>query len=792
MALVAFGNVHHADSGTMHGISVVKEVPSIVAGGIQAFYKTRNALLAARNLHPSAEWFFKFDDDAYVYTYELVRRVNMQFSSEKPFYGGYPVVYNGIKFASGGAGYILSSSSLQVIKDCASSRNDDSTLRLTHPEYEDFTVGECMHKMGKVAFTYVQGMHPHHPYQMIRWDKNGHPSDRVLGRTPVESYMNPISYHYMQPAEILRMHDDVYLHGFPRMYSTGFPRTVHQFWEGPNKPALWISSCKTIHAIQGWEHLLWDRRMIASRFPVERVVGQLESDGLHGELINQDFFKGELNLLSDIFRHEALLLWGGMYLDADTFCFRPVNFLLEGVQHGDSQGFAFFEKDKDYFGGLIASGVMGTRAFSPLAVTLVAELLNSNWNDPPWISAGPMHLTRVVRKFMEQEHALPHYLSIKVFPSHLVYPYHHSNSHSRPEDIQGMMSQLISRGAVMDQMWSTTKTSYKNHSKQVHWRWAGAADSLYKVTMKRKPGSQLSWQEVYTRNHVVGTSTLARFGPRWVVAALHPSAGICNRIMHLLSTLSFALATGRVLLFDWVKVDRFTHEDAVEVVAHADFLDIFEDSVLDFSYERAKDQFSAGVSVEPGRTIGNDDTSFLGALSMGDLDVMYPESIIRIERYDWWAPLLDMNPLYNGSAHGNISFAELFKFLLKPKNNKHRNGKGSIGCDWMLQQRTRWDRQTAPIDSFIKCARDSSSSSSSGMSSPAGLKLLVTTDSAQTHQIVEGMNDENVEIGGPVGCRDSIQCDRDAISSMYRLSECKSAVLTAMSTFGSCIAGLSS
>ena len=67
------------------------------------------------------------------------------------------------------------------------------------------------------------------------------------------------------------------------------------------------------------------------------------------------------------------------------------------------------------------------------------------------------------------------------------------------------------------------------------------------------------------------SSTAAYSGQRrWVVAVIDPSAGMCNRAMHLASSLLFAVLTGRALLFDWhVQAPRRVVAAQIETIGHS-------------------------------------------------------------------------------------------------------------------------------------------------------------------------------------------------------------------------------
>lgn len=744
---------------------------SAVFGG--AFGTTKQAFAVALRSFPFASSFAKFDDDTYVYTRELIKKINLQSdeggtneiemnATSNGKYWGYPMKYNAqFVYASGGAGYVLNRRAAIQLYSCSPPSDIDV--------YEDVAVGYCMSK-GGIDLIDLVGLHPHHPYQMIRWDKFGHPSDRVRRKEILDGYMNPLSYHYMLPSEMIRMHDNIYLHGFPfkRSIQT-IPRIIHQFWEGDvNKmPNYWMHKCRDVHA--GWDHFVWNENLIRNRFPSgENHAGMLKYDGSNGELVNIDFYKNALekNLLSDIVRYEVLMFFGGLYIDADTECFRPIDALIQSKIKNE-QGFGFIERDLEYMGGLVASGVIGTFAFSPLSIVLVSELQAANWNEPPWVSAGPMYFTRILKLFKGKMNVLPPFWDVQILDSVHVYPYHHSD-----EKPLNLYHSLLQKGSVMDQKWGTTHGLYKHDG----WK---LDESSTKSSAKDIADDLPEMIRNYIDDiHLIGLSTLAKPRPRWVVAAVHPLAGMCNRMMHIISSLAFAMATGRVLLFDWNQEPANLHPNQREFTGHSNYEDIFKFPGVDFRLASAIQKFGFEGRELPQRVITDDQVEFLHALRWSDLDSVYPESIIRIERYDWWGAPLTSNELYRDYVFHNKSssnvFSTLFRFLFQPKIEAIPRR-----CDWLIQHRSKWERSTPGINAFIECG------GKNGMQR-YGENTLV---SDSEHEIPGNLK-EYISHVNEVGCRNGLECDISALKSIHSFSSCSHAVLTATSTFGACITGL--
>ena len=262
---------------------------------------------------------------------------------------------------------------------------------------------------------------------------------------------------------------------------------------------------------------------------------------------------------------------------------------------------------------------------------------------------------------------------------------------------------------------------------------------------------------------------------RWVVASLHPMAGMCNRITHVLSALALAIATGRTLLFDWDQVPLQLHVNGIENASHSAFQDLFLQPPIQPSYSRALRQWGITheQALEGSLRVDYDNERFLEDLRFGDLDSLYPHSTIFIERYDWWGAPLAHNPMYSAALDGLASpalFSTLFRFLFAPLAPPP-----PTPCRWLIQYRSVWERTTAPIEQFVQCAR------------AHGLKEGESVRAITDHPELPSSPLLTV---APRGCREGLECDRLAVATMYEHATCKHAVLTATSTFGTCIAGL--
>lgn len=743
------------------GAPVLEHVPlhaTVVTHVGDAWSKTLNAFREARRLYPKASYYSKFDDDSYVYSKNLHRRLFAE--PGKIRYGGYPLHSGGVIFASGGAGYSIHQSKMSVLEQCP-----DHGLS----EYEDMAMRKCL----EIDPADLVGAHPHHPWQMLRWDKEGHSEDHVRREEPDISYTEPLSYHYMSPDELERMHDDWHVVGFPSPKRTrGIPKIMHQFWVGTLRPPTFaVESCRDLHP--QWTHILWNDELIKARFPFGQLVNQAEYSRP----------RQELNLLSDIARYEFLLQFGGVYVDADTHCLQPLDFLWRDLYVDPSSnlndGFCVYESEERMSNveghQLVATGVLAMRPFSPTAMLLVKYLHKTDWTRQAWVSAGPLYATRLFKRFNSP---------LTYLPSRLFYPFHHLDK--RPSSADEVYQVLRDKGALMDQLWGTSHYSYPSDQASTT-----PAETLASMRGSVEIPAMMTTTRLdrllddYAKFHLRSLSPVNRQRPRWIVVPTEPAAGMCNRAMNLASALLLAVATRRTLLFDWDHVpSRRWYAEQTEEIGHSGYDTTFGPPRIMYSYAKALQYYGWSDSQAKNGAAILDwrHRDFLDALKTRDMDQAYPQSVLFIQRFDWWGPLLLANPVYRslfGETTRQEAFPILFRFLFPLKPEDAQIVESRPRCDWFVQIRRKWERHTATLDQFFRCATNH------GLSTTSVAYLLSDTS--------ESPRDSGlVSFDEGAYCRDGSQaCDRKTLRTMYTLARCtEGAVLTATSTFGACIAGL--
>ena len=158
-------------------------------------------------------------------------------------------------------------------------------------------------------------------------------------------------------------------------------KLIHQFWVGPAMPeafATFAAGWRRLHP--DWEYRLWgdgDLPPLRNRSLYDRAEELCPG------------FAGQLR--SDVVRYELLLEYGGVWVDTDFECFKPIDDLLEDVDC-----FAAWELQDDVANNAILGCEPGNAFMARLVENLPASVLSGRSKRPSKIS-GPHYLTAQYR-----------------------------------------------------------------------------------------------------------------------------------------------------------------------------------------------------------------------------------------------------------------------------------------------------------------------------------------------------------------------------------------------------------
>lgn len=223
------------------------------------------------------------------------------------------------------------------------------------------------------------------------------------------------------------------------------PKIIHQLWIGPLPPPIkYMNSWKEKHENDGFEYIYWNEI-------------ELEKRGFKPQLIDKVIEMEEINGKADILRWEILYEYGGVFVDADSYCMEPINYLVEkyeafaGYENEIVRGKGWCD-DKKYDDVLASTHPLiatGTMAFPPkhelprLAIEWIKnnETSVTKTKKRAWRTVGPGLLTRLYwSKKWDDIIILPSYYFLPVHASGHCY-----NGHGK---------------IYAHQEWGSTKQSY--------------------------------------------------------------------------------------------------------------------------------------------------------------------------------------------------------------------------------------------------------------------------------------------------------------------------------------------
>lgn len=203
------------------------------------------------------------------------------------------------------------------------------------------------------------------------------------------------------------------------------PKTIHQIWIGElPAPQDLIDSWRRLNP--GWDHFLWTSqhaRIASVRRANEATIETLALPDPAGgggwrnaaaiEAVRDHAAR------SDLMRYEILEAFGGVYVDADSECLRPLDEdLLDYVC------WATFENET-VRPGIITGAFMASVPGSSLMKELIRKApFRDLRGQPGWKSVGPMFLTEAATEHPE----------LSVLPSYLFTPEHYTRTASVGEE----------------------------------------------------------------------------------------------------------------------------------------------------------------------------------------------------------------------------------------------------------------------------------------------------------------------------------------------------------------------
>ena len=202
------------------------------------------------------------------------------------------------------------------------------------------------------------------------------------------------------------------------------PKKLHVIWVGDDslRPDNCIDTWRLHHP--DWEFRIWGNSDLDNRTWINKA---------HMNAMQ----KREWNGVADMMRWEILYEEGGVLVDADSVCLKPIDDWMLGLDV-----FACWENEL-VRPGLVAAGYVGATPKDPLMGQIIKDICVSPSviNDQAWRTVGPQRLTDTWQKYQ--------YSRLTVLPSHFFIPRHYTG-----------MAYAGSGVVYADQEWGSTRQNY--------------------------------------------------------------------------------------------------------------------------------------------------------------------------------------------------------------------------------------------------------------------------------------------------------------------------------------------
>lgn len=157
------------------------------------------------------------------------------------------------------------------------------------------------------------------------------------------------------------------------------PAIIHQIWLGSAPPPIKLMKhWPNLHPT--FKYIVWTDEKVKTI----KLHNQVIFDWLRSPTIK-----------ADILRYEILYQMGGLYVDADFLCLKPVDHLFQ---------YPFFASQDNYWWmkkGYLANGLMGCAPHHPLSEQLVKNIEGIQFKSKTGhgaLTTGPKYLTETMRQ----------------------------------------------------------------------------------------------------------------------------------------------------------------------------------------------------------------------------------------------------------------------------------------------------------------------------------------------------------------------------------------------------------
>lgn len=181
------------------------------------------------------------------------------------------------------------------------------------------------------------------------------------------------------------------------------PKIIHQIWIGSSpKPTKFMKTWEDKHPY--YEYICWNEEEIIKRKLELRCINRINEIE-------------EINGKADIIRWEILFKYGGLFVDADSICIEPFDYLLN-----QNKPFVGYEHEQAR-PNLVATGTMAFPKNHPLCLAAIDWIIANpvsyqQTNKMAWKNVGPGLLTMLINTHRFND--------MVIYPSYYFLPVHYT------------------------------------------------------------------------------------------------------------------------------------------------------------------------------------------------------------------------------------------------------------------------------------------------------------------------------------------------------------------------------